>query len=255
MSDEKESGLGPMQRAQRQMRPELPRRFYKEATVAEAAGGHTVLLDGRSVKTPGKRGLIVPTASLASAIAGEWQAQGEWIDPAAMPLTRLANTVIDAVAQRMDEVRADALKYAGSDLLCYRASHPAGLVERQQRHWDPLLAWAGDRLGAALVAVEGIGHHPQPAAALTAVGRAVEGLDPFRLGGVHELTTLSGSIVIALAAALGAVGPEAAWSAAHVDEDWQIGQWGEDYEAAERRRLRRCDFDAAIRLIRLAAGE
>jgi chaperone required for assembly of F1-ATPase len=255
MSGDKENSLGPMQRAQRQMRPELPRRFYTVATVAAAPGGHTVVLDGRSVKTPGKRALVVPTASLASAIAGEWQAQGEWIDPATMPLTRLANTTIDAVAERIAEVRADALGYAGSDLLCYRAEHPVELVARQQRHWDPVLDWARDRLGAPLATASGITHRPQPAAAIAAIGRRLERLDPFRLAGVHELTTISGSVVLALAVLDRKLTSDAAWTAAHVDEDWQIRHWGEDFEAAKRREIRRRDFDAAARLIELSTVE
>lgn len=252
MSDTSDEELGPMQRAQRQMRPELPRRFYTEATVAREATGYAVRLDGKSVRTPGKRLLLLPAAALAEAIAGEWRAQGERIDPATMPMTRLANTVLDAVVERMAEVRADALKYGGSDLLCYRASHPAELVEQQAKLWTPLLDWAATALGARLEAVEGISHHAQPKAALAAIDRALEALDPFALAGVHELTTLSGSVILALAVAHGAVTAEQAWSAAHVDEDWQVRQWGEDFEAAERRKRRQADFEAASSLVRLA---
>ncbi|MEZ5926785.1 MAG: ATP12 family protein [Hyphomicrobiaceae bacterium] len=247
--------LGPMQRAQRQMRPELPRRFYQAATVADADGGATVQLDGRSVRTPAKRLLVVPTAELAEAIAGEWRAQGERIDPASMPLTRLANTVIDAVAERMPEVRADALNYAGTDLVCYRATHPAALVALQARHWDPLLDWVRRVCGAALVTTAGLGHQPQPAATIDAIRSVLDGLDAFALAGLHELTTLSGSLVIALAIREDEIDTEAGWAAAHVDEDWQVSQWGEDFEASERRKIRRRDFEAAARLIRLAGRE
>lgn len=255
MSSEDEENLGPMQKAQRQMRPELPRRFYKEVAVAGIDGGATVRLDGRSVKTPGKRALVLPTAALAGAIAGEWRLQGERIDPATMPLTRLANTIIDAVTDRMAEVRADALKYAGSDLVCYRAGHPAGLVALQAERWDPVLRWATGVFGAEFRTVTGISHHEQPQAALDAVARRLGQLDPFTLAGVHELTTLSGSVLIALAVLDRAMPPGAAWAAAHADEDWQISQWGEDFEAAERRKHRRGDFDAAIRLIQLVRPE
>lgn len=255
MSEENDDDLGPMQKAQRQMRPELPRRFYKEAVVVAASGGHAVHLDGRAVKTPGKRQFILPTVALAEAIAGEWRGQGERIDPATMPLTRLANTVIDAVGDRMAEVRADALKYAGSDLVCYRAAHPAGLVAQQAERWDPVLAWAAGTLCARFETVTGIAHRTQPAGALDAIARRLDRLDPFTLAGVHELTTLSGSGLIALAVQDGTLTPDAAWTAAHADEDWQISQWGEDYEAAERRKGRRGDFDAAVRLIRLARPE
>jgi chaperone required for assembly of F1-ATPase len=252
MSNSDDNVLGPMQRAQRQMRPELPRRFYTNAKVAAEAGGHAVRLDGKPVRTPGKRLLLLPTPALAEAIAAEWQAQGDRIDPATMPLTRLANTVLDAVIERMDEVRADALKFGGSDLLCYRATHPAELVERQSRHWAPILGWAAMSLGARLDVIEGITHRTQPEDALAAIGRALEALDAFALAGVHELTTLSGSVVIGLAIAKAAITIEGGWTAAHVDEDWQIGQWGEDFEAAERRKRRRADFEAAARLISLS---
>lgn len=251
MSDKNEADLGPMQRAQRQMRPELPRRFYKEAAVAADGEGFAVRLDGKPVRTPGKRLLLLPTRALAAAIADEWAAQGERIDPATMPMTRLSNTVLDAVVERMAEVRADALRYGASDLLCYRATHPAGLVERQARAWTPVLAWAETALGARLEAAEGITHRAQPANSLAAIGRALDALDPFALAGVHELTTLSGSVILALAVAQGALDQAAAWAAAHVDEDWQISLWGEDFEAAERRKRRRVDFEAAARLIAL----
>ncbi len=251
MNGENDESLGPMQKAQRQMRPGLPRRFYKEATVATTEGGATVLLDGRAIKTPGKRSLILPTAGLAEAIATEWRAQGERIDPASMPLTRLANTVIDAVTDRMAEVRADALEYAGTDLVCYRAEHPAGLVALQAERWDPVLRWADEGLGAVFETVTGIAHRTQSRSALDAVRRRLAGLDPFTLAGVHELTTLSGSVLIALSLLDEILSPDAAWATAHADEDWQISRWGEDYEAAERRKKRRGDFDAAGRLIQL----
>ncbi len=255
MNGENDESLGPMQKAQRQMRPELPRRFYKAATVVAVSGGHTVHLDGRAIKTPGKRSLILPTAGLAEAIAGEWSDQGERIDPATMPLTRLANTIIDAVTDRMAEVRADALKYAGADLVCYRAGHPAGLVALQAERWDPVLRWADEGLGAVFETVTGIAHRTQSRAALDVAGRRLEALDPFTLAGVHELTTLSGSVLIALSLLGGVLSPDAAWAAAHADEDWQISQWGGDDEAAERRKKRRGDFDAAVRLIQLVRPE
>jgi chaperone required for assembly of F1-ATPase len=244
-----------MQRAQRQMRPERPLRFYDKAAVATVPDGYTVLLDGRPVRTPGKRALAVPTMALAEAIADEWRRQGHRIDPASMSQTRLANSVIDAVVQRMAEVRADALKYAGTDLICYRAEHPVELVALQRAHWDPILAWAWQALGAAFLTAGGIAHRAQPQSALDAVGRRLDALDAFRLAAVHELTTLSGSVLIALAVLDGRLASDAAWAAAHVDEDWQIRHWGEDFEAAERWRRRRRDFDAAARLIRLVSPE
>lgn len=232
----------------------LPKRFYSQVSVGGAAPAFRVLLDGRTIRTPAKRELAVPSAALAEAIAAEWAAQGERIDPASMPLTRLANSAIDGVAGREAEVRADIARYAGSDLLCYRAAdaaETAELARRQREAWDPVLAWARDALGARFETAEGIVHVAQPAAASTAVVRALEGYGGFALAAVHVMTTLMGSALLALAHARGRLSAEAAWAAAHVDEDWQIAKWGEDAEAAARRARRWTDMQAASRLLAL----
>ena len=230
----------------------LPRRFYSTVTTeTHATSGALVLLDGRPAKTPGKRDLILPTLSLARAIAGEWAAQAERIDPSRMPLTRLANTALDGVAARAAEVRADVVKYAASDLVCYRADRPAGLVRRQTEHWDRVLAWAESRLGAPLDTGQGVVHVPQPAASLEAIRAATAPLDPFRLTALHTMTTLTGSALLALGVTLAAWKAEAAWTAAHVDEDWQIAEWGEDAEAAARRQARWVEMSAAARMLAL----
>lgn len=229
----------------------LAKRFYGEATAARRGSAFAVLLDGRPVKTPGKAPLQLPTLAFAKAVAREWASQIDTIDPLTMPLTRLSNTAIDGVRGREDLVRADIVKYAGTDLLCYRAVGPAGLVAAQARHWDPVLAWVATRLGAAFSVTAGIIAVGQDAALLAALDRALAPLDPFELAAAHVMTTLLGSAVLALALLEGGITPESAWAAAHVDEDWQFAQWGEDHEAAERRRHRRADFDAAVQQVAL----
>jgi chaperone required for assembly of F1-ATPase len=233
----------------------LPKRFYKEVAVNDEAGGASApLLDGKPVRTPGKAPLTLPTRALADAVAEEWRAQGERIDPSTMPLTRLANSAIDGVAGREEAVIDDIAKHAGADLLCYRAEGPKALVAAQQRHWDPVLALARDSLRAPLVLSQGIVHVAQPAASLARIRGAFEGLDPFRLAALHVMTALTGSALLALAVFKGWLTPEEAWEAAHVDEDFQISQWGEDAEAKQRREHRWRDFQASARMLALLGG-
>ncbi|MDX2158246.1 MAG: ATP12 family protein [Hyphomicrobiaceae bacterium] len=235
----------------------LPKRFYRSVSVGPSATsrGHAVLLDGRTARTPGRRPLVVPDARLAETIAGEWAAVDTTIDPARMPLTRLVNTAIDGVAGRMDEVAADIVKYAASDLLCYRADFPEGLVARQHELWDPVLAWAAQHHGIVLRVATGLMPVAQPADAAQAFARAIASLDPFRLTALHVMTTLMGSALLAIAVLDGQLTPEAAWEAAHVDEDWQIDEWGEDAEATARRARRFEEMRAAAGLTRLTAAE
>lgn len=227
------------------MRAPPPKRFYKDVTLSQAIGGWSVLLDGRSIKTPGKRALLLPSESLAAAVADEWRAQEKIIDPGAMPLTRIANTAIEAVSDKMDEVAADIVAFAGSDLLCYRAADPEALVARQSAAWDPIVQWAASELGARFILAQGVMPIEQPAAALARVGEAVRPLDAFQLSGLHVATTLSGSALLALAVLKGRLNPQEAWAAAHVDEDYQISAWGPDEEAAERRAFRWGEMQAA----------
>lgn len=237
--------------------PALQRRFYKAVTVeaAEAspdglasaaeAAPHRVLLDGRPMRTPARLPFVVPGRALAEAIAAEWAAQGGRIDPLRMPLTRIANAAIDGVAARRAEVVDDICNYACSDLVCYRAEGPEGLVGRQRRAWDPVLAWTAQRLGVTPRVGSGIVHVAQPAALADAVRRHLAACDAFRLAGLHVATTLTGSALLALALADGGLPAEAAWQAAHVDEDFQIEQWGHDSEAQRRRDFRQAEFRAA----------
>ncbi|HJZ44288.1 MAG TPA: ATP12 family protein [Hyphomicrobiaceae bacterium] len=212
-----------------------------------------ILLDGKPARTPAKAELAVPTRALAEAIAAEWQAQGERIDAATMPLTRLANSAIDGVAARLSKVRADIVAFAANDLLCYRADGPGPLVQQQGQQWDPILAWSRDVLGAGFEVATGLMPVAQPEQACAAVAAALEGLDAFRLVALHVMTTLMGSALLALAQARGVLTAEAAWAAAHVDEDWQIGRWGEDADAAARRARRWAEMEAASRLLALLA--
>ena len=230
----------------------LAKRFYKQVTTESDAGEGTALkLDGKPVRTPGKAALRLPTPALAEAIAEEWRAQGERIDPLTMPLTRITNSAIDGVVGRETAVIDNIMAHAGSDLLCYRAPGPDGLVKGQQTHWDPVLAWAKTTLGAPLLLAEGVAHVAQSETSLGRLREPLLGRDAFSLAALHVMTALTGSALLALAVAQGRLTPEAAWKAAHVDEDWQINQWGEDAEAAERRKNRWRDFAAAARTLAL----
>ena len=230
---------------------ELPKRFYAAASVGEAAGGFAVLLDGKAVRTPSKKPLAVPKRAIAEALAAEWDAQVKIINPATMPLTRLVNSSIDGVVGQERAVAADAAKFAGSDLLCYRADLPEGLVALQQQHWDPVLAWAERDLGCRFNVTVGVTHVAQPPESLSKIEAMTAGYDAFVLSGLHSMTTLMGSVLLALGAVRGQLSGKAAWAAAHVDEDWQISLWGTDDEAVARREGRWRDMQAAMVLGRV----
>lgn len=243
----------PMAAARRGARGAPARRFYRAVTTAPVADGHAVRLDERPVRTPARRVLAAPTLPLAQALAAEWSAQGEFIEPVRMPLTRLANAIIDGVAAQPAAVAAEIEKYLACDLLFYRAGHPRGLVARQSGHWDPILTWAGQALSAHFVPTEGVVFVAQPQPALQAAAAAIGG-DPWRLGALHAATTLTGSALIALALAGGALSLEDAWAAANVDEDWNMEQWGRDALALQQRSLRRAEFAAAALVLDSAAA-
>lgn len=240
----------PMRAAQANMRPARLKRFFKAASVGEVDGGFALLLDGRRARTPAKNPLILPTRALAEAIAAEWAGQGERIDPAAMPLTRLANSAIDGVAATMEATRAETAGYAGADLLCYRAEAPEALVAAEAAAFDPVLDWAGQALGAKFLVGAGVVHVRQRESALHAVRVALEAIkDPFALAALHVMTSLTGSVLLALAFTRRSLSAEEAWRIAHVAEDFQIAQWGEDEEAKARRAARWRDFEAAARVV------
>jgi chaperone required for assembly of F1-ATPase len=231
------------------------RRFWRAAAVRPAGAGFGVWLDARPLNTPGGAPLVVPTPALAQAVATEWDALEAEIRPDRLPFTRAANTAIDRVAREHAAVAAAVAAYGGADLLCYRAEGPATLTARQAAAWDPWLGWAARELAAPLVAVTGLMHHPQPAASLAALAAEVAALDPFALTALHELVTLTGSLVLGLAVARGALPPPDAWALSRIDEDWQAEQWGRDPEAEAAAAARRADFLRAAELLALLASQ
>jgi len=237
----------PIAAARKLTQRELPKRFYDLAEIIEQDGLFHLRLDGRPALSPSRNRLAVTERALAEALRAEWQAQGERIDPAAMPVTRLVNTALDGVQGNEDAIRADIVAYAGSDLLCYRAGEPQGLVDRQRALWDPVLAWVEQLLDVRFRLAEGVVHVAQPREIRIAVKlKLATYSDPFRLTGLSMATSLTGSALLALAVAEGFVTPDDGWRAAHVDEDWNIAQWGEDTEAVARRADRHRDFTAAM---------
>jgi chaperone required for assembly of F1-ATPase len=236
----------PVEAARRSVRPNLRKRFYETAHGGE---GGAVLLDGKPIRTPARRTLSAPTPELAEAIASEWNSQRDVVDPARMPLTRLANAIIDAVSEAPRPVADEIEKYLRSDLVFYRAETPAGLVEKQAHAWDPVLAWARERFNARFVLAQGVIHVAQPRESVEALRSAIPA-EPWRLGAVSSITTLTGSGLLAVALAHGALDPGEVWSAAHVDEDWQMSQWGRDELALQRRAYREAEFHAAAKVLK-----
>ncbi len=242
------SPIDPEEAVRRTTRGSRRKRFYARAGVVESPGGFAITLDDKPVRTPSGRALVAPTREIARAIAAEWEAQKEVIDPLTMPMTRLANNVADAVVDRVEAVTEDIAKYLGSDLLFYRAGHPEALVAREAAHWDPVLFWAADALGAHFILAEGIVHVRQPDSVIAAA-RAALPADPWSIAALHVVTTLTGSALLALALMRGVLDQDQVWAAAHVDEDWNIDKWGVDEEVAARRAARLVDFQAAASLL------
>jgi chaperone required for assembly of F1-ATPase len=225
------------------------RRFWRAANVRPEAGGFAVDLDTRALTTPAGGRLIVPTETLARAVAAEWDALDAEIDPDRLPLTRAVNAAIDRVAGQREAVIDAIAEYGGSDLLCYRAAAPAGLAARQAAAWDPWLQWGARALGAPLVVVTGVMHQRQPAPSLAALRRAVAQQDAFGLTALHEVVALSGSLILGLAVAEGALDAAAAWELSRLDEAWQIEHWGLDAEAAAAAERRREAFLRAAEML------
>ena len=258
--DGRPAEIDPVAMARRDLKKALPRRFYTEASIgAAAAGGFAVLLDGRPVRTPAKAALAVPSESLAEALAAEWRAQGEIIEPQSMPLTRLVNSALDGVAGAREATIAEVAKFAETDLVCYRAGEPTALVAAQAEAWDPVIAFARDALGAQFVLAEGVMFVAQTASTLAAVRHALEAetagpAGALRLAALSVMTSLTGSVLLALGVARGSIDAAAAWRAAHVDEDHQIAIWGHDAEAASRRDQRWRDMEAAVVVLATTAN-
>jgi chaperone required for assembly of F1-ATPase len=233
------------------------KRFYTDTAVDAGDGGHRVLLDGRPMRTPAKAVLVLPTRALAEAIAAEWREVPEKADinVSHLPLTRLAATGLDRVTTQRQRVVDDTAKYAGSDMLCYRASEPESLVRRQQQTWQPLLDWAADHYGARLVVVEGMAFVNQPDEAVHKLHHAVVAHSDLALSALYNLTHISGSLVLALAVAEGRLSAEDAFAAAQLDELYQIERWGEDPIAARRHEGIRGDIGAGARFLALLESQ
>jgi chaperone required for assembly of F1-ATPase len=227
------------------------KRLYKKAKPVNQEGAYGILLDGRPVKTPGKRDLTVPNRALAAAIAEEWNAQEGEVRPTTMPLTRLATTTLDRVATQRGTVVRQTANYAGTDLLCYRAGHPPALAARQQAVWQPLIDWAVLRYDAPLSVTSGVIPKSQATTSLRAFAAAVARLDDFALTALHLATTACGSLVLGLALLEGRIGAAEAFNASQLDESFQIEAWGQDPEQLERRRALAADVEAAARFISL----
>lgn len=208
------------------------KRFWTAATAEACDGGYTVRLDGRPVKTPAKAAFVVPTLAMAQASAAEWDAQTGVIKPETMPVTRAINSALDKLTQQFDEVVSLLAAYGASDLLCYRATGPEGLIERQAAGWDPLLQWSADTLGAPLVVTSGIVPIAQPAASLTRLRDQVARFSPFELAAVHDLVAISGSLILAFAVTHGRLSGAEAFDLSRIDETWQAEFWGVDEDAA-----------------------
>jgi chaperone required for assembly of F1-ATPase len=246
------SPLDPEEAVRRTTRGPTRKRFYTKAgvkAVGETTNGFAVALDDKPIRTPSGRHLVVPSRQIADAIAAEWEAQQETIDPLTMPLTRLANSIVEGVVDRVEAVAADVAKYFQSDLLFYRAGHPEALVAREAKLWDPVLFWAAEAFGAHFILAEGIVHVRQPESAVAAA-RAALPHDPWSIAALHVITTLTGSALLALALIRGVLDEDQVWAAAHVDEDWNAEQWGVDEEVAARRAARWLDFKAAARILK-----
>ncbi len=225
------------------------KRFYAKADAVQTPDGFAITLDDKPVRTPSGRPLVAPTRQIAEAIAAEWDAQQETINPLTMPLTRFANSVVEAVVDRVEAVAEDVAKYFQSDLLFYRAGHPEALVAREAKHWDPVVFWAAEALGAHFILAEGIVHVRQPDQAIAAARGALPD-DPWSISALHVVTTLTGSALLALALMRGVLDQDQVWAAAHVDEDWNVEKWGIDEEVAARRAARLVDFKAAASILK-----
>jgi chaperone required for assembly of F1-ATPase len=227
------------------------KRFYRDAAAAPDGDAYGITLDGKPLRTPAKRALTLPGLALAEAIAAEWHAQEDQVDPGSMPLMRFASTAIDRVADRPEAVIDEIARYGAADLLCYRAGHPPDLVARQRQTWQPLLDWARDHFDAALEVTVGVVPLTQPPRAVAALRTAVAVHGPMPLTALHAVTTVTGSAVLGLALAEQRIDAEAAWAASQLDETFQIEQWGEDSEASERRAALKVEIAAAARFMAL----
>jgi chaperone required for assembly of F1-ATPase len=246
--EHREDGYG---RAQAHAKGQLPKRFYKEVGVKPLEGGYSVTLDGKSPRTPGMKLVVVPHEQVAEAMAREWGAQGEFIDPMTMPLTRIVNSAVEAGVEAREALTAEIVKYAGNDLMLYRAETPQSLVQRQEEVWDALLVKIARHFDVAFQPTMGIVHQQQPKSNDAKFGAVLANEDVFALTALNAITSISGSGLLALALRHGLADSEQAWMAAHLDEDHNIANWGEVEEITERRAKRRREYDAAVSLLQM----
>ena len=243
--------VDPVKRAQQLSKPAAPKRFYSSVAVSNTDDGWIIELDGRAIRTPGQRVIVLPTKAAAQSVADEFSAQKEFVQLATMPLYRLVNTAVDGVADDPQAVVEDIMRFAATDMILYRADAPERLVALQSEVWDPLLEWARRELGARFFLAEGVMHVEQPKESIAAVGFHLrQNADPLRIAALHVITSISGSALIALALEVGELDFVQAWTAAHVDEDWNNSLWGEDAEAKARRDFRQRDMEAAYQILR-----
>ena len=234
-------------------KPEKVKKFYKKASVRGKKAPFSIALDGRVLKTPSKEPLEIPSRALARAVADEWNAQQEFVDLNAMFLTKYASAAQDGTMQRKEAIVDEIVAYASSDLVCYRADTPQGLVDRQTNAWDPVLEWARKTHNLKFICVAGIIYATQPDTTLAQAHKLLMEKDPHTLTGIHHLTNLLGSALLSIAVTEGALSDNDCWNAAHLDEDWNIEQWGTDEDAMERRKVRRTEFDGILRFCELVS--
>jgi len=243
-----EDGYG---RAQKHQKQQLPKRFYKQVSVGPVADGFGVLLDGRPIKSPGKTLVHVPSQRLATLLAREWDAQEKEIDPATMPLTRLINTTVEKGAESLGAVKAEIVKFAGNDLLTYRADSPKELVDLQSKFWGGALDAFSKRYDVSFKVIIGVIHQDQPAEVQARVAELIESYGVFGAFCTMSVTSITGSAILGVGLAEGLFKPAEVLKAAYVDEDYQASHWGEDAEAARMRSFKRQDFDASVTVLEM----
>lgn len=246
--EHRQDGVGRVQAADK---APLMKRFYKAVTVEPAEAQFAILLDGKNMKTPSGKPVHVPTLPLAEAMSLEWEAQKDVIDFRSMPLVRLVHSGIESGPQGAPGFRDEIVKYAGNDLMLYRADTPDSLVREQETAWDPVLVALARQLGILFKPTIGIIHQPQPPETLQKLAETLVDEDYLALVGLMQITSLTGSGLLAIAHRLGLAGSDAVWAAAHVDEDHNVRLWGEDEEAQRRRRYRFIEFGAGLDLLKL----
>jgi chaperone required for assembly of F1-ATPase len=234
--------------------PAQMKRFWKDVATKPLEGGWRVTLDGRPIRTQGGQPQIVPTAVLAEAMAGEWRAQGEEVDPQAFPLRDLADYAIDHVRADRAGTIARLISYAETDTLCYRADPDEPLYRRQRELWEPLVTAFEARHGVRLERVHGVIHRPQPAETIERLRVALEQQDDFALSALSTLAPLAASLTIALTALEPGANIPALFAAANCEQDWQAELWGWDTLAEQARARRLAGFEAAAQFARLAGG-